>query len=156
MTRAIFAGSFDPFTNGHLDVLKQASKMFDEVHVLVAKNPLKRRTYELEKMVIAIEDVCQAEKLTNCCVNILPYSCSVIQYANMIEADFLVRGIRSTDDYMYEAKMASINYHMNPNIRTIYIQSHNDISSTLVRTLQEFNQPFSHLIPKEIAYLFRD
>ena len=111
MTRAIFAGSFDPFTNGHLDVLKQASKMFDEVHVLVAKNPLKRRTYELEKMVIAIEDVCQAEKLTNCYVNILPYSCSVIQYADMIEADFLVRGIRSTDDYMYEAKMASINYH---------------------------------------------
>ena len=109
--------------------------MFDEVYVLVAKNPLKHRTYELEKMVIAIEDVCQAENLINCFPNILPYSCSVIQYANMIEADFLVRGIRSTDDYMYEAKMASINYHMNPNIRTIYIQSHNDISSTLVRTL---------------------
>lgn len=152
MAKAVFAGSFDPFTIGHLSVVKQAAQMFDEVYILVAKNPLKRRaTLDIETMQILITDVLMEEGLSNCFCEILPYSISTADFAEMLGATFLIRGIRDAEDYFYETRMAQTNKLLNPNLHTIYMEAEVNISSSTVRTLMEFNKPFLEYLPHAIA-----
>ena len=139
MAKAVYAGSFDPFTIGHLSVVKQAAQMFDEVYILIAKNPLKKRTtLDIETTQILITDV-------------LPYSIPTADFAEMLGATFLVRGIRDAQDYFYETRMAQTNKLLNPNLHTIYMEAEVNISSSTVRTLMEFNKPFLEYLPHALA-----
>lgn len=152
MAKAVYAGSFDPFTIGHLSVVKQAAKIFDEVYILVAKNPLKKRaTMDIETAQILITDVLMEEGLTNCFCEILPYSVPTVDFAEMLGATFLIRGIRDAQDYFYETRMAQTNKLLNPNLHTIYMEAEVNISSSTVRTLMEFNKPFLEHLPHAIA-----
>ena len=152
MAKAVYAGSFDPFTIGHLSVVKQAAQMFDEVYILIAKNPLKKRTtLDIETMQILITDVLMEEGLSNCFCEILPYSISTVDFAEMLGATFLVRGIRDAQDYFYETRMAQTNKLLNPNLHTIYMEAEVNISSSTVRTLMEFNKPFLEYLPHTLA-----
>lgn len=156
MTKAVFAGTFDPFTIGHLDIVNEASKMFDEVYIVIATNDSKSgRQYDAEKMEIAIEDACIAAGLHNCYAAVLPSYMSVIEYAERAEAEFLIRGIRTADDYAYEEKMAVINKNLNPNIRTVFIHAHSEISSSLVRVCDKYNRFYKHLVPEAVRKTFR-
>lgn len=157
MAKAVFAGSFDPFTIGHLSVVKQAAQMFDEVYILVAKNPLKKRaTMDIETTQILITDVLAEEGLSNCFCEILPYSISTVDFAEMLGATFLIRGIRDAEDYFYETRMAQTNKLLNPNLHTIYMEAEVNISSSTVRILQEFHKPFLEYLPDAIAAYMRD
>ena len=152
MAKAVYAGSFDPFTIGHLSVVKQAAQMFDEVYILIAKNPLKKRTtLDIETTQILITDVLMEEGLSNCFCEILPYSISTADFAEMLGATFLVRGIRDAQDYFYETRMAQTNKLLNPNLHTIYMEAEVNISSSTVRTLMEFNKPFLGYLPHALA-----
>lgn len=152
MAKAVYAGSFDPFTKGHLFVVKQAAKMFDEVYILVAKNPGKRRMIDVETMQILITDVLMEENLTNCYCDILPYSMTTADFAEMLGAEFLVRGIRNAEDYFYETSMAKTNKILNPNLQTIYVEAEENISSSTVKILKNFYKPYKHFLPNAIAY----
>lgn len=156
MAKAVFAGTFDPFTIGHLDIVNEASKMFEEVYIVIATNESKSgRNYDAEKMEIAIEDACAQAGLKNCYACILPSYMSVIEYAERAEAEFLIRGIRTANDYAYEEQMAVINKNLNPNIRTIFIHAHSEISSSLVRVCDKYGRFYKHLVPEAVRKIFR-
>ena len=122
MAKAIFAGSFDPFTLGHLDIVHEASEMFDEVWIVIASNDSKSgRVYDAEKMATAIEETCRRADLKNCYATVLPSYMSIIEYAERNEIKFLVRGVRDADDFAYESKMADINKEFNARIRTVFM-----------------------------------
>lgn len=146
MNTALFAGSFDPFTNGHLDILKQASKLFDEVVIAVAYNSEKTGFLPVEKRVgLIIKGVAGIEN-----VSVDSYEGLTVDYAKKIGANVLVRGIRSSADFEYELQIANINQSLAPEIRTVFLTpspKNAFISSTMVRDVYLNKGDISKFIP---------
>ena len=154
MNKAVFAGSFDPFTNGHLDMVKKASKIFDELVVVIAKNPNKKRFTDVEKMKEAIEKCLKKHGLTNCKVDI----CEGLlgKYCIQNNVGYNVRGLRSNGDYEYEEMLARGNTELNPFLETIYLRTTNPtISSTLVKEFFSYGENISHYVPEESLDVMR-
>ncbi len=143
--RAVYPGTFDPITLGHIDVLKVACRLFDEVSVLVFPNRSKTPLFSISDRV----EMIRLAIVNNGLGNALPghYGGLVVQYANQIGATAIVRGLRLTTDYEEELKMAFNNHILNSQIATILIppcQNHVHISSAAVRELLHF-KPFTHI-----------
>ena len=119
MTKAIYPGSFDPFTNGHLDICKKASELFDEVCVVIAVNAQKQRTFSSEGMKDAIEQDLLGNGITNCSV----YICYglVAKFAEEIGAKYMIRGLRNNMDYNYEENIAEVNKLINPLMEYVFL-----------------------------------
>lgn len=147
LTKAVYAGSFDPFTTGHLFILKESAKLFDQVDVLICSNPDKpNRFTNADKMWDVLEDICKRERLHN--VNVTTWDRLVADYCKSDNATYLIRGLRNTSDYLYEENIAAFNSEVFPELRTIYIRaSDNVVSSTLVRELYKHDQPVSKYLP---------
>lgn len=151
--KALYAGSFDPFTNGHLDIAKEASELFDEVYICVAHNPNKKRTTDEYNMVDAIRDTLKENGIYNAYVLVIDGLVADFCMKNNIE--YLVRGLRNTSDYMYEENIAKINAEVNPNLKTVYFRAKNDvISSSMVRELYNYGKDISAYLPKEILKFY--
>lgn len=154
MRKAAYAGSFDPFTNGHLDILKKAAKMFDEVHVIIGYNADKKRHYNIIYSQEAIENVLKNNGLDNCKVVICKDL--IAQYCKDNDIEYFVRGLRNSMDFNYEENISEVNKLINPNLETIYLRAENiAISSSMVRELYNYNQDVSKYVPKEILPLLR-
>ena len=150
---AVYAGSFDPFTNGHLSIVQSASDLFDHVYVVIAQNANKQRKISPEQMKEAISQVFKREKLLNCTAVLLPDTL-VADYCKTLDAQYLVRGIRNTSDYLYEENIAKINREINPELKTIYFRADNEvISSSMVRELAHYKKDISAYVPVEIFNL---
>jgi pantetheine-phosphate adenylyltransferase len=133
MSRAVYAGSFDPITYGHGDIIKKASKIFDEVIVLVAHNPDKKYLFTVEERVKMIRDSLPEVKVCS-----LPIEETVVGYANQIGAVATIRGLRSTIDYQYELELARTNKFIQPEITTVMLLGEDNlesISSSRLKTL---------------------
>lgn len=135
MRTAIFPGSFDPFTLGHLDVLDSSLKLFDKVIVAVGFNSAKNKSgyFPVETRVKIIED---AVKPYGDRVSVCSYCDLTIELCERLDAKFIVRGLRSTTDFEYEGVIAQSNKVLNPDIVTVYIQASHEcsfITSTVVR-----------------------
>lgn len=155
MKRAMYAGSFDPFTNGHLSIVKTASELFDLVFVCVASNAGKKRYTNAETMKHAIEKTLKSEGLSNCRVVIC--DTLIAKYCKEKNIDFLIRGLRNTSDYLYEENIAKINQEINPSLKTIYLRGENDvISSSMIRELLKYNEIVDKYVPDEIAHILSD
>jgi pantetheine-phosphate adenylyltransferase len=151
-SKAVFAGSFDPFTNGHLAVLKKACAIFDEVYVGIAPNPNKNRNYPPNRMKDAILETLKNENLKNCEVSV--YSGLTVRFCQAVGAMYLVRGLRNDEDFSYEEKMAKINRYLASEIETIYLRADNDIiSSSTVRGFFKEGEDVSPLVPQPIKKL---
>ena len=151
--KALYAGSFDPFTNGHLDIAKEASELFDEVYICVAHNPNKKRTTDEYNMVDAIRDTLKENGIYNAYVLVIDGLVADFCMKNNIE--YLVRGLRNTSDYMYEENIAKINAEVNPNLKTVYFRAKNDvISSSMVRELYNYGKDVTTYLPKEILKFY--
>ena len=151
---AVYAGSFDPFTNGHLSVVKSAAEVFDTVYVVIAQNCEKKRFVGFADMSKAIERCLLKEGLNNCKVE----ACFglVADFCNDVGAGYLVRGLRNTSDYMYEENIAKINAEINPDLKTVYFRATDDtISSSMVRELHKYGKDISKYVPKEIEILLK-
>jgi pantetheine-phosphate adenylyltransferase len=139
MKRAIFAGTFDPVHFGHIDVVKVASTLFDEVLWMVGENKTKNKPLnDAVGRFTMIEKVIAEEKFTNVKVSSMWYGDTLVATALKHEAGFLVRSFRLTADFEYELQLALINQKLDPSIQTVYIppkQEHLHISSTAVREL---------------------
>ena len=149
MKIGFYAGSFDPFTNGHLHVVKKSSELFDKVIIGIGINSNKNRRFDSETMKQAIEKVLAREGLTN--VSVITYSKLSVDIANELNASFLIRGIRNGMDYDYEENIALINEELS-NLDTIYVRSgkYGAVSSSMIVEFLSYGKDVSNLIPQEI------
>lgn len=145
--KALYAGSFDPFTNGHLSIVEKSAELFDRVTIGVAYNSKKKRSTDLNIMIDAIRK--QVSNLDN--VSVTRIDGLVADWCQKRGYRYLVRGLRDTTDYLYEESIAKINKEINPDLTTIYFRADNDvISSSMVRELSEYNKDISKYVPEEI------
>lgn len=152
MKIGFYAGSFDPFTNGHLHVIKKSAKLFDEVIVGIGVHSNKTSRFNKNLMKQAIEKVLKREQLNN--VTVISYDNFSVDVAQKYNATFLVRGIRNGMDYEYEENMASINEEIS-GLDTVYIRAGalGNISSSMVIELLMYNKDVSKYLPEEILNL---
>ena len=147
--KAIYPGSFDPFTNGHLDIVKKASALFDEVDVIIGVNANKRRTFAAEAMKAAIEKTVAELGMEN--VSVTVYNGLVAEYAKTNDVKYMSRGLRNNMDYNYEENIAEVNKLINPKMEYVYFRAENvAVSSSMVKELHGYGQDVSAYLPKAV------
>lgn len=147
--KAIFAGSFDPITNGHLDIILRASKIFDELHIGVLDNPNKKGLFSFDERVKLIKEC--TSHLDN--IKVVSFKGLLVNYCEENKIDTLVRGIRSGADIEYELQMAHMNKELNPNIETIILPTstkYSFISSSLIKEVLTFDADIKNLVPSVV------
>ncbi len=149
MKIGFYAGSFDPFTNGHLHVIKKASELFDKIVIGIGINDKKENRFDRDLMKTAIEKVLNRENITN--YNILIYDKLSTDVAKENNCTFLVRGIRNGMDYEYEENLALINEDIS-GLDTVYVRAgkFGNISSSSVMELLKYGKDISKYVPKEV------
>ena len=154
MKIGFYAGSFDPFTNGHLHVITKSASLFDKVIVGIGVNSEKARRFDKDLMQKAIEKVIANRNLNN--VIVISYDGLLVDTAVNYNASFLIRGIRNGMDYEYEENMASINEELS-DLDTVYIRAGRlgNISSSMVMELLKYNKDASKYLPKEILEIVK-
>lgn len=154
MKIGFYPGSFDPFTNGHLHVVKEAAILFDKVVIGIGVHPNKKRRYDKNKMKKAVEKVLVRENLTN--VSVITYDNWTADAAAKYHAISLVRGIRNGMDYQYEENIAAAIEEVS-GIGTIYIRAGRlgNISSSMVMELLRNGKNVSTYVPKEILEVMK-
>lgn len=146
--KAIFAGSFDPFTNGHLSIVKQACSIFDTVYLCIANNTGKSRRYPLDSMKNAIQETVKG--IHNCEIVTCDYM--VADLCKELNVQFLIRGLRNTSDYLYEENITKINHEINPDLKVVYLRGDDDfISSSMVREFLKFGKQVNMYVPAPIC-----
>lgn len=152
MTKGFYAGSFDPFTIGHLSVVQRSAKMFDEVVVGIGVNPDKKRRFDVEDMKNAMQQVMERYNLTN--VSIIFFESLTVDAAESNGATFLIRGLRNGMDYENEENLALINEEIS-NYDTIYVRAgkFGHISSSMVMELLKHGKDVSKYLPEEVHQL---
>ena len=149
---AIYPGSFDPFTNGHLDIVRKASEIFDKVYVVIGVNAEKRRSFPADRIAAAINETIIQNGIQNCVVVI--WEGLVAQYARMMGTDYMIRGLRNNMDYNYEENVAAVNKLINPELEYIYFRSNNiAVSSSMVKELHSYGQDVSAYVPPAVLSL---
>ncbi len=147
---AIFPGSFDPFTNGHYDVVQRGTVLFDKVIIAIGNNSSKQRSFEVKKMVEIIKEVFAG----NDKVEVTDFKGLTADFAKEVGANFLLRGLRNTTDFEYENTIAQANRHINKNLETVFLITSPAlaaISSTIIREIYRFGGDVSEFIPFEIG-----
>ena len=148
MTIAIFAGSFDPVTKGHIDIIKRASVLFDEITVLVMPNPAKTALFSIDKRVKMIKDCLNG--INN--VKVDTSDGLTATYCKKYNISYIIRGIRNQNDYEYEARLARMNKELNNDLETIFFNANKDFvdySSTIIKELLSFNTDIKKYVPIE-------
>lgn len=149
MTIAVYAGSFDPFTIGHLQVLTEASHLFDKVIVAIADNADKKRRIDSELTLSAIKDTV-SDLSYDSKIEVVRFQGLIADLANKNKADYLIRGIRNGIDYEYEETLARINESFG--LKTIYIRagSLSHVSSSMVMELYKYGRDISPYVPPSV------
>jgi pantetheine-phosphate adenylyltransferase len=155
MTTAIYAGSFDPFTFGHLSIVTAAARMFDEVLVLVADNPEKECLFSPDERKDLIHTVIRdGFKGLGTNVRAVKYSGYIVDFANVVGAEVLVRGIRDASDVVYEMNVAEINSAFAPGIQTVFLpanRSLSEVSSSEVKRRFAAGESINYYCPPQIV-----
>ena len=147
--RAIYPGSFDPFTNGHMDVVRKAANLFEEVIVIVGINSGKKRAFESDVMCAAIEQALADEGLTNC--RVVEFDGLVAEFARDNDAQYMIRGLRNNLDYNYEENIAEVNKLINPDLEYVYFRADRvGVSSSMVRELLSYRRDVSAHVPPAV------
>jgi len=154
---AICPGSYDPVTNGHLEVITRASKIFDRVVVGVVNQPIRKKKtlFTAAERQLFIENA--TASLEN--VEVQVFSNLLVEFARDVGASAIVKGLRAISDFEYENEMAQLNYKLDPAIESVYVFAHPNysfLSSTGVKEMATFNADVSDLVPAEVATALAD
>lgn len=156
MSTAVFPGSFDPVTKGHMDLIYRASKMFDALVLGVLINSSKQPLLTLEERVELLGEV--TNKMSN--VRVEAFEGLLVDFVDKCDADAIVRGLRSAGDFEYELPLAQANYKLNGRADTIFLATspqYSYVSSSAVKELMRYNADISDFVPMEaLKYLNRD
>lgn len=153
MTKAIYAGSFDPFTMGHLNILNRAAKMFDEVIVAIGTNTSKKSLFTPDEKLEMITAVVKESSYDNVRV-VLHVDGLIVDFAKSEGATVMVRGIRSLTDMEYEMSIASMNKTQQPEIESAFLmadEKYSFVSSSLIKEVAIFDGDVSGMVPESIA-----
>ncbi len=148
--RAIYPGTFDPITNGHLDIIKRACKMFDEIIVAVAASDEKNPVFDLETRIAMIKKVTANFPK----IKVVGFNTLLVSLSNELDANIIIRGLRAVSDFEYELQMGYANSSLKKELETVYLMpSLNNafISSSVVRSLLKFNGKIDHLVPTQVV-----
>jgi len=154
LTTAIYPGSFDPITNGHLDVLERASKIFEKIIIAVLVNPNKNSFLSTETKVALIKE--SVSHLNN--VEVDSFMGLTVEYAKAKNADVLIRGLRAVSDFEYEMQMAQINQNLGPELDTIFLITkveNNFVSSSIVKEISLLGGDISQFVPEPVNRHFK-
>ena len=150
MRRAIYPGSFDPVTNGHLDIIERGCKLFDEIIIGILVNPDKQPLFTVEERQEMLNEVVNGINKGNCTLRVDSFSGLLVNYAVAKEADVIVRGIRAISDYEYELQMALMNRRLEPGIETVFMmpaEIYSYVSSRLVKEVFHLGGVITGLVP---------
>ncbi len=150
MKKAVYPGTFDPVTNGHLDVLRRAASVFDVVYVAIAMNILKDPLFTTDERVKLLKEC--TKEFDN--VKVDKFRGLVVDFAAQKEASVIIRGLRAVSDFEYEFQMALTNRHLNDKIDTVFLLPHVDytyLSSSTVREIAKFDGDVSEFVPDVVV-----
>ena len=157
-TIALYPGSFDPITNGHLDILERATNLFNHVIVTVAVNKEKNAVFSGDERVKLIE-ACIANKAWARDVEVNQFTGLLVDHAQKMNADTLVRGVRQISDFEYEFRMALTNKRLAPNVDTVFLMPDEEftfISASIVKEVAYWGGDLSSFVPENVAMALKE
>lgn len=155
MKIAVYPGSFDPITNGHIDILSRASETFDQVILLLAVNPAKKGRFSNEQRLLAMQEV--AKSFPN--VRVDSYDGLTVDYCRKEGAKFIIRGLRAVTDFEFEFQLSAANHYIAPEIEMVFFMADKEtsfISSSTVNELASHGADVSGLVPPIVLKLYKD
>lgn len=155
MKIAIYPGSFDPITKGHLDVLKRAAGIFDKVIIAVLVNNAKKSFLPIEDRLMLIEKSC--DDIPN--VEVDSFDGLTIEYARKKGANILIRGLRAVSDFEYEMQLSQTNHALDPDINTVFLitkPKYNFISSSTIKEIAKMKGDVSKFVPPPVAEYLKE
>jgi len=154
MKVAVYPGSFDPVTNGHLDIIRRAAKQFDRLIVAVLNNTSKNPLFTLDERMGLLRDV--TDDLPN--VEVDGFRDLLINYMEKKNAHVIVRGLRAVSDFEYELQLATANHKLSPDVETFFMMTSPDysfLSSSIVKEIAKFQGPVADLVPPAVEKALR-
>ncbi|CAH0416327.1 pantetheine-phosphate adenylyltransferase [Periweissella fabaria] len=155
MKIALYPGSFDPLTNGHLDIIQRASNLFDHLIIGVGTNTSKKPLFSTSEKIKLIKEVTAIFKN----VDVIEISGLTVDVMDNLNANYLVRGLRNENDYLYERDIAEMNRSLRPDIETVILMAHHEnqnIASSMIKEIAHFGGDVSTLVPKAINDALED
>jgi len=151
MKIAIYPGTFDPITNGHLDIIIRSIKFVDKLIIAVSNNSKKNTLFTIDERVEIIKKVFDDENISN--VEVDTFDGLLMNYVNKKKANIVIRGLRAISDFEYEFQMTGMNYKLNPKIETVFLMSSDKyqlISSKLIKEINSLKGDVSQFVPKAV------
>ncbi len=155
MNKAVYPGSFDPTTNGHLDIIKRASSLVDTLVIGVLENPSKTPLFSIDERVEHIKML--TKDLNN--IEVRPFSGLLSDFVKHIDAKIVIRGLRAVTDFEYEFQMALTNRSLNENMETLFIPTSTQflyLSSSIVKEIAMFGGDISDMVPEKLKNIIID
>ena len=149
MTKAVFPGSFDPMTNGHINIIQRAAKLFDEIDVVIAVNDDKKYLFSTEERLSLVQEL--IIPFRNVSVHV--WDGLIVEYAKQTGAKVLIRGIRNMNDFSYEFDLSLMNHNLNPEVETLYIPTDQKfllLKSSAIKELAKLGGDVSGMVPENV------
>ena len=152
--RAIYPGTFDPITNGHLDIIRRASHMFDEIIVSVAVSQEKKPMFSLEQRIEMVKTATKEHPS----VSVIGFDSLLVDLSDKLDANIIIRGLRAVSDFEYELQMGYANTSLKEELETVYLMpslEHAFVSSSVVRSILHFDGKIDHLVHDDVLKLIK-
>jgi len=155
MKTVIYPGTFDPVTNGHIDVIKRAIDLFDKVVVTVAKNPVKFSMFTVDERLVMLQESLKEFPT----VSVDTFNGLIVDHAKAVGAVGIIRGLRAISDFEFEFQMALMNRKLSEDLRTIFLMPHEKytyLNSTIIRNLAQFKGDVSDFVPPIVVQMLKE